>query len=841
MIVLVWILYLSLVMISPPNLLVNVIYSTVGVEYNLPIARKMESTPRKGNDKGSDLAVRCSPRLNSGATTRVAATFDQENEIFPGMAFATESDLMAYMNRIGLQNGFVVSKSCEYYPCESKDEIQKVTDRFPIGSWSATVSNTGKPKGPVYRGKFICNAKGRCVWCVRFTHARTEGGYRYIVKSEGLNLTHSQHPMVDVRTGNNEKSFLNVGKKHSEKQITTEENKHIAFLACYTSDNTTKIRTAMENKFSGTSYEYNVLSRIVKKHRDCHFGLGRDKMSHLIQLGIDEVKRGGTFVHELDDCLRLQSFILQTREMKLYTDVYNDFVILDGTHGTNRYGLILEPPVIVDCLGRSVIAGIPICESEESRFSQKILESLNLVRKGGVLMTDEGSGFNGIAGQLGMHHLLCSFHFQNKAKSVKGICDKFKKQFLAGFNSLIYEDFQCAEKFQTSYDKLVDTMKEKCPNAKEALNLLSGLYRARHKVAVTFTKSLFSCGHTSSGRSESLNSVIKGHGTLKQEMKGYGLFQLVEHLLSIFQRMQNDSLKEIKEIITKSHGDSSVMCSDYVKKIWSENILACNNWSEMKQDNDENVDSFQSWTVQNSELKLTSTVTLYKDGYPTCTCGKYLSTLIPCPCICAVFMRNGKQPFKLNDLPRRWRLDQHPLWNVAYEKLGITPPQPEGAANAVNINSCTNHVNVNIQVSSKAFGEIKFPKTETARYAALKRAFEAIASYAKHNPALYKHFLALLLKEAVYCREASDAASGTITTDEKIATVATNEWAASSALPLNNETDNDESDNDDVPLSQLVPKVPVVPLPPLLKQQRKRARVTNADVANHSTLTIKKK
>ena len=628
------------------------------------------------------------------------------------------------------------------------------------------------------------------------------------------------------------------------------------------------IRINMQRKFLGQTYSTDLIKRVVNKYRDDYYGKGREQINALMRRAEAEKKRGGAFESNIDDTLRLNAFILQTKEMREYAPLYNDFVILDGTHGTNRYGLILEPPTLVDCLGRSVIAGIPICESEQNEFSGNILQTLGLVREGGVLMTDEGSAFIGLAERLGMKHVLCSFHFQNKTKQVGGLSD-YKLKFQYRFNDLIYHDYQTSECFDAAYQKLKITLTENYPDAKDALRLVTGLYNLREKVCCTFTKEIFTCGHTSTGRGEGTNSSIKARGDLKREMKGYGLFQLVEHIIAIFQRRQSEALNEI----IKKIEDPTIECSKYVHDVWLQNIVAANQFSNAVLD-ETSQSGIELWIVTSHD-KVVSTVKIHSDGqHPTCTCGIYCSTLIPCPCVCAIYQRKGFVFFKAKDLHPRWRLDHHPLWKVAHQSLNIELPVNIYQTDDIHISHSDETINTSIP--RNVFDNIKCPKTTTSRYVKLKEVFDEIVSYAQNNPLLFRHAKAVLLQEATYCRERGSGnfnrlcnvstavvngnVADTLNVNGNVANTVTVKGNAivTDQYVLNNENGNAadtvnvnnaivtdqyvlNNDNGNVADIENVNGTVAVPLPPRTKLQRKQARLTDGDMANTSALKRKRK
>lgn len=813
-------------------------------------------TPTKDNTGTTfhnDVTItRCSPRLNGGKSTKKTysdnATVSQDGKVllYPNLMFETAAELNDHIQNYAKQNGFLISKAHTYYDCETVAKTEAARQRFPTESFNVTVGKDGKKKGPPQRGRFRCNAaKVPCNWSVNFTHAKLPAkdgivNYKYVIKPEGFNLVHTPHRLLAVPEDEHAGSYSDI---FSERQLNAEEKAFICSQALYSSDNVGKIRLNMQRKFPNRTYSADLLKRVTNKYRDDFFGKGRDQINELISRGLAEKERGGAFEHNIDDSLRLKAFILQTKEMREYAPLYNDFVILDGTHGTNKYGLILEPPTLVDCLGRSVIAGIPICESEQNAYSGKILKTLGLVRKDGVLMTDEGSAFIGLAERLGMRHVLCSFHYQNKTKTVGGLGD-YKQRFQDRFNNLIYFDYQNNKAFDEAYESLEKKVTEKYPDAKDALRLLTGIYKVRHKVCCTFTKELFTCGHTSTGRGEGTNSSIKARGDLKREMQGYGLFQLVEHIIAIFKRRQSEALTEIIKKIQKPEVD----CSDYVYKAWSKNIVAAPDFSNAILDETASQSDIELWIVT-SHKNSVSTVRINSDGqHPTCTCGMYCSTLIPCPCICAIYQRKGRAFFKAKDLHPRWRLDYHPLWKVAHQRLNIALPVTNDVdaydqAVEIDVTPCDNDTTTTL-IPRNVFDAINCPPKSTTRYTRLKESFDEIVSYAKNNPMLFRHASAVLIQEATYCREYrpgnfdmsnvfNDANKNVSVTGNQDTGILVIENA--STLMMSNVEDKNESvaDNLDTGILDIENANSTRhALPPHSKLERKRARLTDDDVSN---------
>ena len=152
------------------------------------------------------------------------------------------------------------------------------------------------------------------------------------------------------------------------------------------------------------------------------------------------------------------------------------------------------------------------------------------------------------------------------------------------------------ESFDLAYKSFETMLVQNYPNASDALKLITGLYANRKKVCCTFTKHFFTCGHTSTGRGEGTNSSIKGRGDLKREMRGYGLFELVEHVIAIFNRRQSEVMQEMVKYIQQEDKEKN-QCSDYVHDIWSSNIKQAPFYSNAELDDVESRLGSEVWRV----------------------------------------------------------------------------------------------------------------------------------------------------------------------------------------------------------------------------------------------------
>jgi len=169
--------------------------------------------------------------------------------------------------------------------------------------------------------------------------------------------------------------------------------------------------------------------------------------------------------------------------MSEYARVYSDFTIVDGTHNTTVYDLKLMPFTNVDCLGKNVVSGIMLDESENSASVEKALKLFHLAVSGATLMTDGGSAYPAPASGCNMNHILCIHHFQQDVvASCAGLghrADDFKRDAMA----LLYESFSTEAAFNDHFQSCEHAYAS-FPSAASSLRKIAN---ERNKVCRTFT------------------------------------------------------------------------------------------------------------------------------------------------------------------------------------------------------------------------------------------------------------------------------------------------------------------------------------------------------------------
>ena len=133
--------------------------------------------------------------------------------------------------------------------------------------------------------------------------------------------------------------------------------KEIRWLREYANfnDNSGIVRERMNILFKPRMFSASLVIRQLSKFRAEIFGKNGMSMNNLMDIGKQILISGGVFETEHDEYMRIKSVIVQSKEMRKYAEIYNDFCVLDGTHSTNQYKLVLMPVTLVDCLGSSII------------------------------------------------------------------------------------------------------------------------------------------------------------------------------------------------------------------------------------------------------------------------------------------------------------------------------------------------------------------------------------------------------------------------------------------------------------------------------------------------------
>ena len=244
---------------------------------------------------------------------------------------------------------------------------------------------------------------------------------------------------------------------------------------------------------------------------------------------------------------------------------------------------------------------------------------------------------------------------------------------------------------------------------------------------------IFSCNHVSSGRGESINSTIKEKGQKKKELRKFNLYQLFQHILTLFDRGEARALDEICDLI-RSNGK----WSKYVDTIWQNQYKLCSDLPFVEK-SDQTVGC--DWTAKSSNLKVCHEIKiedLELGGIPSCNCRHFLSTRIPCTGICAVFSRLTTLLFRIENLHHRWRLNHHPLHSRALQKLNLVCEQTNTVRTIGISHQVESRMAMQSEIDLTAYQSIVFPNARDLRYTKLNNLFKTVEPLVMNNENFYK-------------------------------------------------------------------------------------------------------
>ena len=147
-------------------------------------------------------------------------------------------------------------------------------------------------------------------------------------------------------------------------------------------------------------------------------GDSSDCMIKLMELGNIHKSKEDIFEMTSDNGGRLETLHWSSQLSNSCVSNCSDFVLIDGIHKTNIYGLSLVVTTVVDSLGNSVPFGFLLDSSEHS---DSITRHMNILKLKGndcidplfinthSIMTDEGFALVVASDMAGCHHCLCAF------------------------------------------------------------------------------------------------------------------------------------------------------------------------------------------------------------------------------------------------------------------------------------------------------------------------------------------------------------------------------------------------------------------------------------------------
>jgi len=169
--------------------------------------------------------------------------------------------------------------------------------------------------------------------------------------------------------------------------------------------------------------------------------------------------------------------------MATYASTYGDFSIVDGTHNMLMYELKLIPYTNVDCLGKNVVTGYCLDESENGENIKEGLQLFGLATAKATLMSDGGSAYATCAQDISMIHILCTQHFQQIIFTSCGGMGDSSDQFKRDAMALIYASLPSEDIWMEKFNTALHAYSQ-FPSAQKCLKTI---FQQRMKACHSFT------------------------------------------------------------------------------------------------------------------------------------------------------------------------------------------------------------------------------------------------------------------------------------------------------------------------------------------------------------------
>jgi len=462
------------------------------------------------------------------------------------------SDFLSYFEEIAKVDGTMISR-------DSKNMTRKQYETLFPGQEFKMVPGRGFLYCKINKKHVIAcdkddtvkvsNRISKCEWTVHFRidiHKKV-----YAVIPELTNIRHSHAVNRDAIRASGRRLIT------YEKEMEDEETRCVlqygpALLGV------SKTRDIMRLRYPDRDYCTKLLSRLLTKGFNDHYGTDPDGMMKFNELGNSIRDKGGVFELEHGVDRRITSVFVMKPSMNAYVELFGDFVINDGTHNIDKYGTIMMLNTLVDSLGKSVMSCYSQFRSERHDHLVRALNHFKLNSEGMTLMTDDGPAYHLVAQAVKAKHLLCSKHYHsliNKASAGQGHnADNFSKAMFKA----IYHDFKSADTLEEHFK----TCMVEFGSVAAARTFITGLKKNQKLVCRTHTIWTFSAGCKSTQRGEGSNSRLK-IGSKKREMCSFNMYQLLEWYLAEVELQEESSIGSIIKYIGEKR-----LWSPFVEKIW---------------------------------------------------------------------------------------------------------------------------------------------------------------------------------------------------------------------------------------------------------------------------------
>ena len=280
----------------------------------------------------------------------------------------------------------------------------------------------------------------------------------------------------------------------------------------------------------------------------------------------------------------------------------------------------------------------------------------------GSMETDRGTWTTRVSESLGKRLLYCCKHeSEHIFKGAAGLDEFHRNKFMSDCFDMLY-GISSIEGLEQKFTNCLMTYGHN-PSSK---SYLGNLHKVRDKLCKAYTQSVFSMLHNSTQRSEGKNAAIKGNNTdLKAFITNSDLTTLHEHLDHINFEADKRALKMLVSLREsnkrwswsnwfESHATQS-------KAMVMDNVKDCT-----PVDNDENyIVTMFNGTITRVNLKTKIIHRGVSYTIPTCTCGFWCSSFVPCKYIARALNARGLEVLSVNHVHPYHLVQLHPLWDNA--------------------------------------------------------------------------------------------------------------------------------------------------------------------------------
>ena len=224
------------------------------------------------------------------------------------------------------------------------------------------------------RGKLYCKCKEEdgkyCGWQIAWSYRKRLNGFLIVDNQDTIsNTSYTSNMQLYHNHGIDYEVIDGITEVKSSKDLTPEEEeilKHGALMG----SKMPSIKDALNTKCGQANkriYDSQMIHRYVNAEKVKIFGPNHDRIPEFMKRGQELSRSGGNFETDVDDGFHIVGTKYQTARMIQYALQYGAYhVMVDGTFGTNKYGMTLAPWIVIDCLGFSILAGITTSLSENS-------------------------------------------------------------------------------------------------------------------------------------------------------------------------------------------------------------------------------------------------------------------------------------------------------------------------------------------------------------------------------------------------------------------------------------------------------------------------------------------